>query len=99
MLRANLASAQHQAHALNADVKAYKLQFFTVQENDLLDRVAEMILPADSISCARMVARRRRTSGPMGLADSVLPRSRGKFISSAVATEGVVAISAEISLI
>ena len=33
--------AQHQAHALSADVKAYKLQFFTVQENDLLDRVAQ----------------------------------------------------------
>ena len=30
--------------------KAYKLQFFTAQENDLLDRVAEMILPADEHS-------------------------------------------------
>ena len=50
VLRANLALAQHQAHALSADVKAYKLQFFTVQENDLLDRVAEMILPTDDRS-------------------------------------------------
>ena len=50
VLQANLALAQHQAHALSADVKAYKLQFFTVQENDLLDRVAEMILPADDHS-------------------------------------------------
>ena len=50
VLQAKLASAQHQAHALKADVKAYKLQFFTAQENDLLDRVAEMILPADDHS-------------------------------------------------
>ena len=50
VLRANLATAQHQAHALKADVKAYKLQFFTAQENDMLDRVAEMILPADDHS-------------------------------------------------
>src|SRR5258708_1379834 len=50
VLRANLAAAQHQAHALKADAKAYKLQFFTAEENDLLDRVAEMILPADDHS-------------------------------------------------
>jgi hypothetical protein len=50
VLRARLATAQHQAHALKADAKAYKLQFFTTQENDLLDRVAEMILPADEHS-------------------------------------------------
>src|SRR5207245_1097754 len=50
VLRANLATAQHQAHALKTDAKAYKLQFFTVEENDLLDRVAEMILPADDHS-------------------------------------------------
>ena len=50
VLRANLALAQHQAHALKADAKAYKLQFFTAQENDLLDRVAEMILPTDDRS-------------------------------------------------
>jgi hypothetical protein len=50
VLRANLASAQHQAHALMADAKAYKLQFFSAQENDLLDRVAEMILPTDDHS-------------------------------------------------
>jgi len=50
VLRANLALAQHQAHSLKADVKAYKLQFFTTQENDLLDRVAEMILPTDEHS-------------------------------------------------
>jgi len=50
VLRANLSAAQHQAHALKADAKAYKLQFFTAQENDLLDRVAEMILPADDHS-------------------------------------------------
>ena len=50
VLRAKLASAQHQAHALMADAKAYKLQFFSAQENDLLDRVAEMILPTDDHS-------------------------------------------------
>src|SRR5437773_12552648 len=50
VLRAKLATAQHQAHALKADAKAYKLQFFTAQENDLLDKVAEMILPADEHS-------------------------------------------------
>jgi gluconate 2-dehydrogenase gamma chain len=50
VLGANLASAQHQAHALKTDAKAYKLQFFTTKENDLLDRVAEMILPADDHS-------------------------------------------------
>ena len=50
VLRAKLATAQHQAHALRADAKAYKLQFFTTQENDLLDRIAEMILPADDRS-------------------------------------------------
>ena len=50
VLQARLASAQHQAHALKTDVKAYKLQFFTAQENELLDRVAEMILPADDHS-------------------------------------------------
>jgi len=50
VLRANLASAQHQAHAVMADAKAYKLQFFSAQENDLLDRVAEMILPTDDHS-------------------------------------------------
>ena len=50
VLAGNLASAQHQAHALKADAKAYKLQFFTTKENALLDRVAEMILPADDRS-------------------------------------------------
>src|SRR5438093_3061408 len=50
VLRANLALAQHQAHALKSDPKAYKLQFFTAEENDLLDRIAEMILPADEHS-------------------------------------------------
>jgi len=50
VLRTNLASAQHQAHALKADPKTYRLQFFTIEENDLLDRIAEMILPADDHS-------------------------------------------------
>ena len=50
VLSARLATAQHQAHALKADAKAYKLQFFTTQENDLLDRIAEMIIPADEHS-------------------------------------------------
>src|SRR5262249_19736453 len=50
VLHANLAAAQRHAHALKTDAKAYKLQFFTAQENDLLDRVAEMILPADQHS-------------------------------------------------
>src|SRR5437870_4735494 len=50
VLQANLASAQRHAHALKADAKAYKLQFFTSRENELLDRVAEMILPADDHS-------------------------------------------------
>jgi len=35
VLQANLVSAQHQAHALKAGAKAYKLQFFTAKENDL----------------------------------------------------------------
>jgi Gluconate 2-dehydrogenase subunit 3 len=50
VLRTNLATAQHQAHTLKTDAKAYKLQFFTAEQNDLLDRVAEMILPADDHS-------------------------------------------------
>jgi hypothetical protein len=50
VLQVNLASAQHQAHAIKADAKGYKLQFFTRDENELLDRVAEMILPADDHS-------------------------------------------------
>ena len=50
VLQVNLASAQHQAHALKADPKTYKLQFFTAEENELLDQVAEMILPADEHS-------------------------------------------------
>jgi hypothetical protein len=50
LLGAGVLRAQHQAHALKADPKAYKLQFFTAQENDLLDKVAEMILPADDHS-------------------------------------------------
>jgi Gluconate 2-dehydrogenase subunit 3 len=50
VLQPNLASAQRHAHVLKADAKAYKLQFFTAKENELLDRVAEMILPADDHS-------------------------------------------------
>jgi gluconate 2-dehydrogenase gamma chain len=50
VLPANLAAAQHQAHTLKADAKEYKLQFFTTKENELLDQVAEMILPADDHS-------------------------------------------------
>ncbi len=50
VLSARLEAAQQHLHAIKTDPKTYRLQFFTAQENALVDRVAEMILPADEHS-------------------------------------------------
>lgn len=50
VLASRLDAAQHHLHGLKKDPGAYKLQFFTEAENALIDRAAEMILPADDHS-------------------------------------------------
>lgn len=45
-----LEAAHQHLRALKANPASYKLQFFTPEEDALLDRVAEMILPADENS-------------------------------------------------
>lgn len=45
-----LEAAQHHLHALKTQPKAYQLQFFSPEEHQLIDSVAEMILPADDRS-------------------------------------------------
>ncbi len=45
-----LEAAQQHLHALAAKPEDYKLQFFTAAEHDLIDAVAELILPADAHS-------------------------------------------------
>ena len=47
---ARLEAAQQHLHALQAKPQDYKLQFFTPPEHQLIDAVAEMILPADDHS-------------------------------------------------
>jgi len=42
-----LRAAEKHMHTLKTKPGAYKLRFFTEAENQLLDRVAEMIIPAD----------------------------------------------------
>jgi gluconate 2-dehydrogenase gamma chain len=50
VLASRVEAAQQHLHAIKTDPKTYRLQFFTAQENALVDRVAEMILPADEHS-------------------------------------------------
>src|SRR5712692_6038269 len=50
VVSSRLQAAQQHLHALKTDAKAYQLQFFSPQENALVDRVAEMIIPADAHS-------------------------------------------------
>jgi hypothetical protein len=45
-----LAAMQQHLHALQTDPKAYKIQFFSPEEEALVDRVASLILPADEHS-------------------------------------------------
>lgn len=45
-----LEAAQQHLHALAAKPQDYKLQFFTPAEHEVIDAVAEMILPADAHS-------------------------------------------------
>ncbi len=45
-----LDAAQQHLHALAARPQEYKLQFFSPAEHDLVDAVAELILPADAHS-------------------------------------------------
>jgi hypothetical protein len=47
---ARLGAAQQHLHALAAKPAAYQLQFFSPAEHDLIDAVAELIIPADSRS-------------------------------------------------
>ncbi len=47
---ARLHAAQQHLHALATKPQDYKLQFFTTAEHELLDTLAEMIIPADSHS-------------------------------------------------
>ncbi|HXG32897.1 MAG TPA: gluconate 2-dehydrogenase subunit 3 family protein [Bryobacteraceae bacterium] len=50
VLASRLEAAQQHLHALRNSSGAYERQFFTEREHALLDRVAEMILPADEHS-------------------------------------------------
>jgi hypothetical protein len=50
VLASRLEAAQQHLHALRDRSGAYQRQFFTEQEHELVDRVAEMILPADEHS-------------------------------------------------
>jgi hypothetical protein len=45
-----LEAAQQHLHALAAKPEQYKLQFFSPAEHDLIDAVAELIIPADTHS-------------------------------------------------
>ena len=47
---AQLEAAQAHLHALAAKPQDYKLQFFSTAEHDVIDAVAEMIIPADAHS-------------------------------------------------
>ena len=47
---AQLDAFQHGAHQIQTTPKEYKLQFFSEAENQLIDEVAEMIIPADDRS-------------------------------------------------
>jgi len=57
VIASRIASAQHQMQQLAVNPQNYKLQFFTDQENAVLDRVAEMIVPADDHSVGAHEAR------------------------------------------
>ncbi len=46
VVSSRLEAAQQHLHALQTDPKPYRLQFFSPPENALVDRVAEMIVPA-----------------------------------------------------
>ena len=50
VLSSRLNSAAQHLHGLKTGTKPYTLQFFTGAENQLLDTIAEMILPADEHS-------------------------------------------------
>lgn len=50
VLASRLEAAQQHLHTLSGRAAEYKLLFFTEREHALLDRVAEMILPADEHS-------------------------------------------------
>lgn len=50
ILTARLAPAQEHAHTLRNSPADYRLQFFSPEEDRLLDEVCEMILPADEHS-------------------------------------------------
>ena len=45
-----IAIAQEHLHTLTAQPGNYKLQFFTAAEDRLIDRIAELVIPADSHS-------------------------------------------------
>jgi hypothetical protein len=50
VLSQRLARTQEHLHKLGKAPQNYRLQFFSESENDIVDRVAEMILPGDSRS-------------------------------------------------
>ncbi len=50
VLASRLEAAQQHLHALRSRAGAYERQFFTEREHAVLDRIAEMILPADEHS-------------------------------------------------
>lgn len=54
---ARLEAVQQHLHALAARPRNYKLQFFSAAEHDLIDLVAEMIIPADAHSPGAREAR------------------------------------------
>lgn len=57
VVASRIAAAQHQMHQLRTKPENYKLQFFTDHENAVLDRVADMIIPADDHSSGAHEAR------------------------------------------
>jgi hypothetical protein len=57
VLPERLALAQHQMHAAQTATANYPLQFFTPDEHAILDRVTEMILPADDHAPGASAAR------------------------------------------
>jgi len=50
VLSTRIAAAQRQAHTLQKSPADYRLQFFSPEEDRLLDDICEMILPADEHS-------------------------------------------------
>jgi hypothetical protein len=54
---ARLQAFQHAAHTLKTQPEKYELQFFTAEQDRIIDRVADMVLPPDEHSSGAHAAR------------------------------------------